>query len=102
MDDLIITKQLDGNRLTVSAEGRIDTKTAPQLDNEVFRSLDGVTELVLDFSDTSYISSAGLRVLLAFYKTMNAKKGSFALRNANDTIRDLIELTGLTDFLTFE
>ena len=102
MNEIIITKQTEGSKLTVAVEGRVDTKTAPQLENEVFQSLDGVTELLLDLAGTSYISSAGLRVLLALYKIMHAKNGTYRLCNVNDTIRELIELTGLTDFLTIE
>ena len=86
MSVLTITKNQEENKLTAAVIGRVDTTTAPQLDNEISQSLDGITELVLDFEQTEYVSSAGLRVLLALYKTMNAKQGKLVLCNVNHTI----------------
>ena len=98
MSMLTIAKDREDNKLTVSVIGRVDTNTAPQLDDEVSPSLDGITELTLDMAQTEYISSAGLRVLLAFYKAMNAKQGRMVLRKVNHTIRNMFIATGLIDF----
>ena len=98
MSVLTITKQQEENKLTVSVIGRVDTTTAPQLDDEVSQSLEGVTELVLDLEQTEYVSSAGLRVLLALYKTMNAKQGKLVLCKVNHTILDMFVATGLIDY----
>lgn len=98
MSMLTITKNQEGSKLNVTVIGRVDTNTAPQLDNDISQSLDGITELVLDFAQTEYVSSAGLRVLLALYKTMNAKQGKLVLCKVNHTITDMFIATGLIDF----
>lgn len=82
-------------------EGRLDTITAPTLEEELKRALDGITELVFDFGKLEYISSAGLRVLLAAQKIMN-KQGSMIIKNVNDVINDVFEVTGFSDILTIE
>lgn len=73
----------------------------PTLEEELKRSLDGITELVFDFGKLEYISSAGLRVLLAAQKIMN-KQGSMIIKNVNDVINDVFEVTGFSDILTIE
>ena len=85
--------------MTVS--GRIDTVTAPQLQDGVKPDLEGVSNLVIDFADVKYISSAGLRVLLSLQKIMN-KQGAMKLINVNSTINDVFEVTGFSDILTIE
>ena len=89
------------SKLTYAIEGRIDTKTAPELEKELDNALDGITELVFDFAEVSYISSAGLRVLLKAQKQMN-KQGSMTVLHANDDIMEIFEVTGFTDILTIE
>ena len=98
---MIINKTKDGTRMTVALEGRLDTTTAPQLEAELKGALDGVKELVLDFEKLEYISSAGLRVLLATQKVMN-QQGSMVLKNVSDVINEIFEVTGFTDILTIE
>ena len=87
--------------LTVNLKGRLDTTTAPELEAALKDSLDGITDLVLDFNGLEYVSSAGLRVLLATQKTMN-KQGSMVIRNVSDDIQEVFEITGFTDILTIE
>lgn len=96
-----IVKTSEGSKLTMALEGRLDTTTAPQLEAEVKGSLDGVTELALDFSKLEYLSSAGLRVILAAQKVMN-KQGQMVIRNVNETIMEVFEVTGFSDILTIE
>lgn len=96
-----ITKTNEGAKLTLALEGRLDTTTAPQLEAEVKGALTGVTELILDFSQLEYLSSAGLRVLLAAQKIMN-KQGSMVIRHVNETILEVFEVTGFIDILTVE
>ena len=98
---LNITKKLDGKTLSVVPEGRLDTTTAPQLEQELKASLDGVTELILDFDKLDYISSAGLRVLLSTQKAMN-KQGGMTIRSVNETVMEIFEVTGFSDILTIE
>ncbi len=96
-----IVKNLEGTTLTLALEGRLDTTTSPQLEILLNAELDGIVELVFDFAKLDYLSSAGLRVLLAAQKRMN-KQGSMKLRNVNATIKEVFEITGFADFLTFE
>lgn len=96
-----IVKNEEGAKLVVSIIGRLDTTTAPALENELKRSLDGITELVLDFKELEYVSSAGLRVLLAAQKVMS-KQGEMKITNVNDDIMEVFEITGFVDILTIE
>ena len=98
---MIIEKTLNGTELTVTISGRLDTTTAPQLEAEFKQSIAGVEKLVLDFTALEYLSSAGLRVLLAAQKVMN-KQGEMVIRNVNDTINEIFEVTGFIDILTIE
>lgn len=96
-----IIKNLDGNKLVIALEGRLDTSTAPNLEAELKSSLDGVEELVLDFTKLEYISSAGLRVVLGAQKTMT-KQGEMKLTGVNDEVMEVFEITGFVDILTIE
>ena len=98
---MTITKNQNGSHLDLALEGRLDTTTAPQLEAELKQSVNGVTELVLDFSGLEYLSSAGLRVLLSAQKVMN-KQGSMVIKNVNETIMEIFEVTGFVDILTIE
>ena len=98
---LNINKSTDGSKLTVALEGRLDTNTSPDLEASLQESLDGVTELVLDLEKLDYISSAGLRVLLAAHKMMS-KQGSMKVVHVNTTVMEIIEITGFLDILTVE
>ena len=96
---MTITKTAETGTLRIVLEGRLDTNTAPQLEAELKTSLSGITELELDFSGLEYISSAGLRVLLAAQKTMS-RQGKMTIRNVNETIMEVFEITGFVEILT--
>ena len=96
-----IKKEAMDNKLTVCVSGRLDTTTAPELESSLQESLDGVTDLTLDFTDLEYISSAGLRVLLATQKKMNAQ-GTMCLTGVCDVVMEVLELTGFSDILTIK
>ena len=96
-----IEKKLENNVLSFALEGRLDTMTAPQLEAEVVGKLDGVTELNFDFAKLSYISSAGLRVLLSAHKAMS-KQGAMKVVNVNEMVMEVFEVTGFSDILTIE
>lgn len=98
---LDISKTPNGTELTVALKGRLDTLTAPQLEEELKADMDSVTALIFELAELEYISSAGLRVLLSAQKTMNTK-GSMVLRNVSEEIREIFEVTGFTDILTIE
>ena len=87
--------------LTLDIKGRIDTKSAPQLEEIIGSSLDGVRLLVMDFEGVEYVSSAGLRVLLIAQKAMN-RQGDMKVRNVNPDIMEIFEVTGFSDILTIE
>ncbi len=96
---MTIIKILDEGKLSISLEGRLDTTTAPELEEVLKGSLDGVSELIIDMGSLDYLSSAGLRVLLSAQKTMN-KQGSMKVTNVNETIMEIFEVTGFADILT--
>ena len=96
-----IVKTLEEKKLTVALEGRLDTTTAPELETVLNESLEGVEELVFDFAKLEYISSAGLRVLLAAQKKMNAQ-GAMKIVEVNEVIKDVFDVTGFSDILTIE
>ena len=98
---MTIEKTVNGTELTMTLSGRLDTTTAPQLETELKESIDGVEHLVLDLAALEYLSSAGLRVLLSAQKIMN-KQGSMVVRNVNETIAEIFEVTGFCDVLTIE
>lgn len=97
---MTINKTKEGGKYTIALDGRLDTTTAPELEKEL--DLDDTQELLFDFTDLQYLSSAGLRVLLAAQKKMNAKDGKMVVRHVNDMIMDVFDATGFVDILTIE
>ena len=97
---MTINKAANGSELVMTLTGRLDTTTAPQLDEEI-KGLDGVEKLIFDFQGLEYISSAGLRVLLSAQKIMN-KQGSMVIKNVSEEISEIFEVTGFVDILTIE
>ena len=96
-----IDRQIEGDKAVYTLKGRLDTITAPDLEKDLKAHLEPVTDLMFDFSELAYISSAGLRVLLATQKIMNTK-GVMKVRNLNGTIAEIFEVTGFSDILTIE
>lgn len=96
-----ILKEKDGKTLVVKLVGRLDTKTSPELTESLKGDLDDIEELTLDLSELIYVSSAGLRVILATQKIMN-KQGSMKVINVQDIVMEVFEATGFVDILTIE
>lgn len=96
-----INKAKNDKELTLALTGRLDTITAPSLEAELKESLNDVTALIFDFAELEYLSSAGLRVVLLAQKIMN-KQGTMTIKNVNETIMDVFEVTGFSDILTIE
>lgn len=96
---LNIQKTIENNAAVFALEGRLDTITAPQLEQELNAALPGLSALTLDFAKLEYVSSAGLRVLLSTQKAMN-RQGTMELLHVNDVIMEIFEVTGFTDILT--
>jgi len=99
---MTIQNQQEGTALTMAIEGRIDTQTAPDLQEAIENSIEGVTDLVLDFTGVGYISSAGLRVVLLAQNWMDAKNGTMIIRGAGKNIVSIFKVTGFDNFLTLE
>ena len=98
---MTIEKLLEDGKLTIKVVGRIDSTTAPELEESMKESIEGVTDLTFDFEGLEYISSAGLRVLLVGQKTMNTQ-GEMRVINANESVKEIFEVTGFNDILTVE
>lgn len=98
---LNIIRQVENGVALIKPEGKLDTVTAPEMEEAIKEIISDVTELNLDLEKLEYISSAGLRVLLAAQKIMNGK-GEMKVRNVNDAIMEIFDVTGFSDILTIE
>jgi anti-sigma B factor antagonist len=98
---LNIIKEQNDKNLVVALDGRLDTNTSPNLEEELKATLPSVEDLVFDLTKLEYISSAGLRVLLSAQKTMN-KQGSMVVKNVSEEVKEIFEVTGFSDILTIE
>lgn len=96
-----IVKSTEGNTLNVALEGRLDTMTAPELEASIKDDLSSVDAAVLDLKNLEYVSSAGLRVILSTHKAL-ASKGGLTVKNPNETVSEVFEVTGFSDILNIE
>ena len=97
-----IIESKDGEVITLVVDGRVDTNTSPKLQENILKSFQDANHVVLDFKDCTYVSSAGLRVLLAGQKTAMAKKGSMKLIHVPEILMSVLKLSGFVKFLTIE
>ena len=93
-----ITTDTQGDRRTVVITGNLDSNTAPKLEAQL--DVTGVREIVVDFTECPYISSAGIRILLMAHRRMAAAGGKFIARNLSPTVREIFELTGISRVIT--
>ena len=98
---MTINKTIENGSAVFALEGRLDTNTSPELEEALKSVFDGISQLTFDFEKLDYISSAGLRVLLSAQKAMNGK-GSMTVKNVNETLTEIFEVTGFSDILTIE
>ena len=98
---MTIEKKINNDAVTLIVSGRLDTQTAPELENELDAVLPALKELIFDMTNLEYVSSAGLRVILKAQKAMNAQ-GSMKLTGVNDSIMEVFDITGFLDILTIE
>lgn len=96
-----IIKNVSGEALTIEVKGRLNTDTAPQLENEIKEIGAEIKRLVLDLAELEYVSSAGLRVLLIAQKKMN-KQGVMLVKNVNENVMNVLTMTGFSDILVIE
>ncbi|RKI81686.1 anti-sigma factor antagonist [bacterium 0.1xD8-71] len=93
----------NGNEITIKPVGRLDTTTAPQLEIQINAVLEKAEQLILDFEELEYLSSAGLRVLLSAHKAFMKKgSGKMLICHVNETIYEVFEVTGFLDILNIE
>mgnify|MGYP001034874056 CR=1 FL=1 len=97
MDNLIIDLDRNQETLTVKLKGRLESATSPQLEEAL--ELEGIKDLRMDFAGLEYLSSAGLRVLLAVSKTMK-KQGTMEISNVNEEVMEVFIITGFAGILT--
>ena len=95
---MTLNKAKNGKELTISIAGRVDTVTSPELEKLIQSEIGDIESLVLDLKEMDYISSAGLRVLLAAHKTMSKKNG-MKVKNAGADVMEIFEVTGFSDIL---
>ena len=97
---MTLNQNKEGDTFKITVEGRLDTNTSPELE-AALKELEGVKKLIFDFEKLEYISSAGLRILLACQKKMNLQ-GSMVVKNVNAQVREVLDITGFSDILTIE
>ncbi len=98
---LQISKTIENGTALLQLDGRLDMISAPQLDAEIKASIDGVQELILDFAELTYISSAGLRVIMTAYEEME-KRGQMKLIHVSGVVMEVLEITRITDIISIE
>lgn len=96
-----VDKKTEGKNLTLSLYGKLDTTTAPELEEVITNELTGIENLVFDISSLEYISSAGLRVLLSAQKVMTIQ-GSMVIKGVSEEIAEIFEVTGFNNIFTIE
>ena len=99
---LTIKPNTDGTLCTVTLAGRLDTTTAPELEEALNGILGAAKNLVFDIEDLLYVSSAGLRVFLMMQKDVMKKGGSMKVLHPTEDVREIFSVTGFTEFLTIE
>lgn len=98
-----INKAISNQTVIITLKGRLDTMTAPQLDDKAKSiDFDEVETVTLNLKDLEYISSSGLRVILALYKSLKSKGGNLKIVNVSNTIMELFSMTGMADYLDIE
>lgn len=97
-----IIKKKTGTELLVKVVGRLDTNTAPDLESSVLPDLKSCKKLILELGELDYISSAGLRVVLTFYKSLSADGKTMVVKHVNDEVMEVFDMTGFSSFLEFE
>lgn len=98
---MTVEKRQNGEEVTLLVSGRVDTTNAKEFENEVTAKMEGAKSLILDFAELEYISSAGLRVVLGIIKQMK-NQGTLAIKNANEMVKEIFEVTGFSDLVDME
>ena len=97
-----IAETRENDIITIAIEGRVDTNTSPQVQDAILKSFQKVNQVVLDFNQCSYVSSAGLRALLIGQKTAASKKGTMKLVHVPEILMNVLQMSGFVNILTIE
>ena len=97
-----ILKSYNEKELTLSVEGRINSVTSKELDKGINDELGNFDSLIFDFANLDYISSAGLKVLIATHRKLNPENIPFIIKNANDVIMEVFRLSGVDRILEIQ
>ncbi|AWX33445.1 STAS domain-containing protein [Methanosphaera sp. BMS] len=97
-----INKTYSDNDLTVQVEGRIDTITSQQLEESLNEDIKNIDSLTLDFEKLEYISSAGLRLLIATQKKLKSTDTPLTIINVNETLKEIFRMSGFDKLLTIQ
>ncbi|WP_407422797.1 STAS domain-containing protein [Methanobrevibacter sp.] len=97
-----ILKVYNEKELTLSVEGRINSVTSKELDKEINDEIGNFDSLIMDFANLEYISSAGLKVLIATHRKLKPDNIPFIIKNANDVIMEVFRLSGVDRVLKIE
>lgn len=95
-------KEISEENLTIQVDGRLDSKTAPELENNVLNDISNCSNIIYDFSDLDYISSAGLRLILKTLKISKKNSGTLVVKNSNELVMDVFKAAGFTKIINFE
>jgi anti-sigma B factor antagonist len=87
------------NNIQLNVSGKVDAMSATEFQNAVLKAFQKGSNVIINFHDTTYVSSAGLRALLIGQKTAQSKGGKFMIVNANEGIIDVLRVTGLEKVL---
>ncbi|MBO4395336.1 MAG: STAS domain-containing protein [Eubacterium sp.] len=101
MSKLEINKTVEGTKYVFMPEGEINTNTAPEFEKELDAALSDVTEMIIDFEKVTYVSSAGLRAVIATYTKIEGK-AEMKLINMSEGVREVFEMTGFADYVNIE
>jgi anti-sigma B factor antagonist len=91
-----------GDELIIKLVGRLDTTTSPELDKRIKEEQIEEKLVILDFSELEYISSAGLRILLALKKNLEASGKQLEIHNINAVVKEVFEVTGFINILNIK
>lgn len=97
-----ITEVRENDVITISVEGRVDTNTSPQLQEAILKSFQKVNQVILNFEECSYVSSAGLRALLIGQKTAISKKGTMKLIHVPEILMSVLKMSGFDKIVVIE
>lgn len=99
---LTIEFERDGTVLTVRPKGSIDSVTAPEAEKQIFPQIEGTNKFIFDLKTVDYISSAGLRILVAVELALEKRAGSMKIIHPSPYVLEILEMTGFSYLVTME